>query len=156
VDDHSLASIAVKGGAGNDSLSVKGAGASGTIRLDRTPAWRSISREERETMPSGVDLGKTDALELVGELRMRLTGGLGNDVLTAMLANTTRKHDGHLRRGRPCWPGQRPGHVPSEQQRGHADVRADRQVQLDGGLGTDILTNNSKPLSNATGFEQVI
>ena len=45
VDDHSVASIAVKGGAGNDSLSVKGVPGAGTIRLDADAHQRP--REDR-------------------------------------------------------------------------------------------------------------
>jgi hypothetical protein len=157
VDDHSVASIAVKGGAGNDSLSVTGVGvgAAGTIKLDADSTFAIDLQGGAGNDIINVDLGKTDALELIGALRLRLAGGLGNDVLTAMVANNavaTGNYDlavlGDQGNDQATFQVTNNGGTPTFGPTGKA--------LLDGGLGTDILTNNSKPLSKATGFEQVI
>jgi hypothetical protein len=155
VDDHSTASIAVKGGAGNDSLSVKGVGATGTIRLDPDSHLAVDLQGGAGNDAITVDLGKTDALELLGELRVRLAGGLGNDILTAMLANemdTTGSYDVAV------FGDQGNDHVTFQVNNngGTPMFGTTGKALLDGGLGNDVLTNNSKPLSYATGFEQII
>jgi hypothetical protein len=155
VDDHSVALIAVKGGAGNDSLSVKGVGAAGTIRLDPDAHLAIDLQGGSGNDTITVDLGKADALELIGAVRVRIAGGLGNDILTAMLANdpdTTGNFDvvvlGDQGNDQATFQVTSNGGTPTFGPTGKA--------LLDGGLGTDVLTNASKPVSKATGFEQII
>lgn len=155
VDDHCLALIAVKGGAGNDNLSVKGVGATGTIRLDPGSHLGIDLQGGAGNDTINADLGKADALELLGAVRLRISGGLGNDILAAMLANNpqaTGNFDvvvlGDQGNDQATFQLTSNGGTPTFGPTGKA--------LLDGGLGTDVLTNNSKPVSTAVGFEQVI
>ena len=155
VDDHSVALIAVKGGAGNDSLSVNGVAGAGTIRLDPDSRLEIDLQGGLGIDTIKVDLSKTDGLEILGALRMRIDGGLGNDVLTAMLANnatTTGNYD------LAVLGGQGDDLVTFQVSigAGAPTFGPTGKALLDGGLGKDILTNNSKPLSTATWFEQII
>lgn len=155
VDDHSVASIAVKGGAGTDNLSVKGVGAAGTIRLDPDSRFVIDLQGGAGNDTITADLGKTDALELIGELRLRIDGGLGKDAIAAMVANnanSTGNYDIVVLGGQGA--DQATFQVTSSG--GTPTFGPTGKALLDGGLGTDILTNNSKPLSTAAGFEQII
>lgn len=155
VDDHSVALITVKGGAGNDSLSVKGVGAAGTIRLDGDSQLGIDLQGGAGKDTITADLGKTDAFEMLGSLRLRLAGGLGNDVLTAMLANdadTTGSYDVAISGDQ----GDDTATFQVSNNGGTPTFGPTGKILLDGGLGKDFLTNNSKPVSKATGFEQVI
>lgn len=155
VDDHSLASIAVKAGAGNDSLSVKGVGAAGTIRVDSDARLAVDLQGGAGNDAINLDLGKSDALELIGAVRVRLAGGIGDDVLTAMLANnvnTTGSFDVAVLGG----GGDDQATFQVNSNGGTPTFGPIGKAILDGGLGEDVLTNGSKPVSTAAGFEQVI
>src|SRR5213076_1286434 len=78
-----------KGGAGNDTLKVMGVGATGTIRLDPDSRLQIDLQGGLGNDTITTDLGKADALGLMGAIRLRLSGGLGSDILTAMLASDT-------------------------------------------------------------------
>jgi hypothetical protein len=155
VDDHSVASIGVKGGAGNDSLSVEAVGVNGTIKID-ADAQLAIDLQGGAGNDSlGMDLILTDSLELIGEVRLRLDGGAGNDIILALLSNnpnTTGNHDvvilGGQGNDKVTFQVFNNGGAPTFGPTGKA--------VLDGGLGVDVLSNNSKPQSKATGFELVI
>jgi hypothetical protein len=155
VDDHAAASIAVKGGAGNDSLSVEGVGAAGTIRLDPDSQLLIELAGGAGNDNIAVDLDKVDALEMIGELRLRIDGGVGNDIILAVLANdgdSTGNYDiavlGGVGNDQVTFQVNNNGGTPTFGPTGKA--------VLDGGLGLDLLTNDSKPVSKATGFETVI
>ncbi len=155
VDDHSVASIVVKGGTGNDSLSVKGAGATGTIRLDPDSHLSIDLQGGAGNDTVSVDLGKTDAVELIGELRVRIDGGLGKDVLAALVAhnaNSTGHYDLAVLGGQ----GDDQATFLVNSNVGTPTFGPTGKALFDGGLGQDILTNGSKPLSTVTGFEQII
>ncbi len=155
VDDHSSALIAVKGGTGNDSLSVNGVAGGGTIRLDPDSRLEIDLQGGLGIDTLKVDLSKVDGLEILGAVRVRLDGGLGNDVLTAMLANnaaTTGNYDVAVLGGQ----GDDQVTFQVSVGAGMPTFGPTGKALLDGGLGKDILTNNSKPLSTASWFEQII
>jgi hypothetical protein len=87
VDDHSLTSIAVRGGDGDDSIGVQGVGAAGTIRIDPDGLLDVDLKGGAGNDTVGVNLGKSDALEIQGGVRVRIDGGTGNDTLSCLLAN---------------------------------------------------------------------
>lgn len=155
VDDHSVVAIAVKGGTGNDTLGVKGVGATGTIRLDPDARLAIDLQGGAGNDLLTADLGKTDALELMGELRVRIDGGLGKDVLAAMVAhntNSTGSYDLAVLGGQ----GDDQATFQLTSSGGTPTYGATGKVQLDGGLGTDGLTDGAKPVSAISGFEQVV
>lgn len=155
IDDHSLASILVKGGAGNDSLTVQGAGAAGTIRLD-PDAHLSVDLQGgtgNDTLTA--DFGKADAFELIGETRIRLDGGLGKDILTAKVANNANS-TGNFDLGIFGGQGDDQMYFQVNTSGGTPTFGPIGKALLDGGLGKDLLTNASNAVSIATGFEQII
>jgi|GEM_PF-3280667 len=155
VDDHSVASILVKGGAGNDTLSVKGVGASGTIRLDPDAHLAIDLQGGLGNDILAADLSKTDGLEVIGTLRVRLDGGLGNDILATMIANnasSTGNYDIAVLGG----AGNDQVNFQAFNNGGTPTYGPTGKVVVDGGLGTDVLTSASKSLIKSTAFEQVI
>jgi len=155
VDDHSQCSFAVRGGAGNDTLSAAQAGAAGTIRID-PDALLSIDLDGGlGTDTLATDFGATDNFELIGAIRVRMDGGVGNDSLTCLLANnanTTGDFDVALRGG----AGNDSMTFNLVNNGGAPTLGPTGKALLDGGLGTDTLTNAAKPLSVSIGFELVI
>jgi hypothetical protein len=87
-------------------------------------------------------------------LRHRLAGGLGNDVLTAMLAHETDT-TGNFALVALSDQGDDQATFQGTSNGGTPTFGPTGKALLDGGLGRDTLTNNSKPVSKATGFEQV-
>jgi hypothetical protein len=154
-DDHSQASFAVRGGAGNDTLTAAQAGAAGTIRID-PGALVSIDLDGglgNDTLVT--DFGAADTLELIGAVRVRMDGGLGNDALTCLLANevdTTGEYDVAIRGG----AGSDTATFSLVNNGGTPVLGPTGKAVLDGGLGTDTLTNTAKALSVGIGFEVVI
>jgi hypothetical protein len=155
VDDHSQSSFAVRGGAGNDTLSAAQTGAAGTIRID-PDALFSIDLDGglgNDTLVT--DFGAADMFELLGAVRVRMDGGLGKDALTCLLANevdTTGEYDVALRGG----AGNDTTAFSLVNNGGTPILGPTGKVVLDGGLGTDTLTNAAKALSVGIGFEVVI
>lgn len=154
VDDHSQASFVVRGGAGNDTI-LAGQNGTGTIRIDPDGLW-SIDLDGGAGNDIVVtDFGSTNAWELIGTIRVRMDGGLGNDTMTCLLANesdTTGVYDVAVRGGAGndamtfnCINGNgTPTYGPAA------------GVILDGGLGTDSLTNSNQAISKTTMFELMI
>ena len=155
VDDHSQCSFAVRGGAGNDTLSAAQTGAAGTIRID-PDALFSIDLDGglgNDTMVT--DFGAGDTFELLGSVRVRMDGGLGTDALNCLLANdvdTTGEYDVAIRGG----AGNDTMAFNLVNNGGAPILGPTGKALLDGGLGTDTLTNSAKPLSVGIGFELVI
>src|SRR5262249_44000749 len=101
------------------------------------------------------DFGAGDTLELLGAIRVRMDGGLGTDVLTCLLANnvnTTGEFDVAVRGG----AGNDTMAFSLVNNGGAPILGPTGKAVLDGGLGTDTLTNTAKALSVGIGFELVI
>lgn len=154
VDDHSLASIAVRGGNGDDTIRVQGAGAAGTIKIDPDGLLDIDLKGGGGIDVVGVNLGKTDALEIVGGVRVRMDGGIGNDSLSCLLANnlaSTGSYDVAVFGGAGndsvafALP---PAGTPTFGPLG--------KIVLDGGRGLDTLTNANPAASLARFFETVL
>jgi hypothetical protein len=154
VDDHSLASIAVRGGNGDDSIGVQGVGATGTIRIDPDGLLDIDLKGGAGNDAVGVNLGKSDALEILGGVRVRLDGGIGNDSLSCLLANnaaTTGGYDvtvlgsaGNDSTAFALPPAGTPTFGPFG------------KIVLDGGRGLDTLTNANPASSWVHFFETVL
>ncbi|HVK07344.1 MAG TPA: hypothetical protein VM597_01070 [Gemmataceae bacterium] len=155
VDDHSQAAFAVRGGAGDDALTAAQTGAAGTIRIDPDALLSldlagGLGNDQLVT-----DFGATDTFELIGALRVRMDGGLGADALTCLLANeadTTGDYDVALRAG----AGKDTMAFSLVNNAGTPTLGPTGKALLDGGLGTDTLTNAAKALSVGIGFEVVV
>lgn len=154
VDDHSLASIAVRGGLGDDAIGVQGVGAAGTIRIDPDGLLDIDLKGGAGNDTVGVNLGKTDALELLGDMRVRMDGGIGNDSLSCLLANNanaTGKYDvavlGSAGNDTVVF-ALPPSGTPTFGPLG--------KILLDGGRGLDALTNSNPAASLAHFFEVVL
>lgn len=155
VDDQSQCSFVVRGGAGNDALTAAGTGAAGTIRIDPN-ALLSVDLDGGAGNDNVVaDFGASGAIELIGVMRVRMDGGLGNDHVTCLLANnanTTGSFDVIVRGG----AGNDPMAFSLANAGGTPTLGPTGKAVLDGGTGLDTLTNASKALSAALGFELVI
>lgn len=88
VDDHSLASINARGGAGADLLVVGGTGQSGSVLLDPDSLLDINLQGGRGADFVSVLFSHANALELGGALRVRIDGGAGADALKCQLTNT--------------------------------------------------------------------
>jgi hypothetical protein len=154
VDDHSLASIAVRGGSGDDSIGVQGVGVSGTMRIDPDALLDIDLKGGAGNDTVGVNLGKTDALELLGGVRVRMDGGIGNDSLNCLLANnlsTTGAYDVVV-----FGSAGSDNVVFSLPPVGTPTLGPIGKIRLDGGRGTDALTNSSPAISSVGFFETVL
>lgn len=154
VDDHSLASIAVRGGNGDDTIRVQGVGATGTIRIDPDGLLDIDLKGGAGIDTVGVNLGRSDALEILGGIRVRMDGGIGDDSLSCLLANetdTTGNYDVAVLGGAGndsaafALP---PAGTPTFGPLG--------KILLDGGRGLDTLTNSNPAASLVRFFETVL
>lgn len=155
VDDHSQASLVVRGGFGNDSISAGQNGAIGTIRLD-PDALLSIDLDGgagNDTVV--VDFGSANAFENVGTIFVRMDGGYGNDVLSCLLANevdTTGSYDvtvrGSAGNDTITFNLINSGGTPTYGPAGG--------VILDGGTGIDSVINSNPAVTKGVGIETVI
>src|SRR5205823_3494199 len=87
VKDHSQATIAVQGGAGADTLVAKGTGSSDFLFLGADARLEVDLDGGAGKDALTVDLATPGTLAGVGELRLRLDGGLDNDTITCMIAD---------------------------------------------------------------------
>lgn len=154
VDDHSEASLVVRGGAGNDTI-LAGQNGTGTIKLD-PDALLSISLDGGAGNDTVVtDFGSANLWELIGMLYVRMDGGLGNDTMTCLLANnanSTGVYDVAVRGGAGSDSmtfnlinnGGTPTYGPAA------------GVVLDGGIGADSLTNGNPAITKGAAFETII
>jgi hypothetical protein len=157
VDDNSQATFVVRGGTGNDNLSVRREG-SGFLRLD--PGAMCIIDLDGGAGNDIVsaDFGGTDAWQLgsaTATLKMRLEGGLGDDILSCLLSNnagTTGKYDVALHGG----AGSDVMTFNLVNNGGTPTFGPAGGIILDGGAGIDTLTNGNKPVSFGSAFETVI
>ena len=153
VDDHSLASIAVRGGAGDDSIGVQGVGATGTIKIDTDGLLDLDLKGGAGNDTVGVNLGKADALEIVGGVRVRIDGGTGNDTLSCVLANnanTTGYYDVAI-----LGSAGSDSAVFTLSLAGTPTFGPLGKILLDGGRGLDTLTNGNPTASLVRFFETV-
>lgn len=153
VDDYSLASIAVRGGLGDDSLSVQGAGASGSIRVDPNALLDIDLKGGAGNDTVSVDFAKANSLDLVGGTRVRLDGGAGNDYLSCLLTNnvdSTGYYDAVVlgSAGNDIVVF---GLVPA----GTPTLGPLGKIVLDGGRGLDVLTNTN-PAASSVGFFELV
>jgi len=154
VDDHSLTSIAVRGGTGDDSIGVQGVGATGTIRIDPDGLLDIDLKGGAGNDTVGVNLGKSDALEIIGGVRVRMDGGTGNDALSCLLANnanTTGYYDvvvlGSAGSDSVLFA------IPPV---GTPTFGPLGKILLQGGRGLDTLTNTNPATSLAYFFETIL
>jgi hypothetical protein len=152
VDDHSQCAFDVHGGAGIDALIADESG-TGAIRID-PDGLLSLSLDGgagNDVVIAQFDT--TGPLDMKGAIRIRIDGGLGNDTLACTLANnatTTGAYDVAIHGGAgndtTSFNLTNGGGTPTF---GPAGV-----VVLDGGTGTDTLTDLNKGVSYVTGFEK--
>jgi hypothetical protein len=153
VDDHSQASIAVRGGAGNDNLSV---GRDGIFPIHIDPDALMDIRLDGGTGNDavGVIFAGSDAWFIEGALRVRLDGGLGNDFLNCLLSNnaqTTGIYDVAVRGG----DGTDSVVFALNNNGGAPSFGPALGVVLDGGTGADTLTNGTPQVTVKTAFETI-
>jgi hypothetical protein len=154
VDDHSLASIAVRGGSGDDTLGVQGVGAAGTIKIDPDGLLDIDLKGGAGNDTVGVNLGKSDALEVIDGVRIRMDGGIGNDSLSCLLANnaaSTGSFDVAVLGGAGSDSA-----VFALPPAGTPTFGPLGKVLFDGGRGLDTLTNANPAASLVRFFETVL
>jgi hypothetical protein len=139
VDDHSLASINARGGAGADLLVVGGTGQSGSVRLDPDSLLDiNLQGGRGADAVSVLFAHHADALAADGALRVRIDGGAGADALKCQLTNTaasTGRYDVAVR-GRG---GDDTAYVTLTNP-GTVTYGPLGKFLLDGGAGLDVLT----------------
>ncbi|HKB05173.1 MAG TPA: hypothetical protein VKD90_23310 [Gemmataceae bacterium] len=153
VDDHSQASIAVRGGAGNDNLSVSRDGTT-LMRIDPDGLLDIGLDGGLGNDTVGVNFGGTDAWSLIGTMRVRLNGGFGSDALNCLLSNnasTTGVYDVAVRGG----DGTDSVTFALNNNGGTPSFGPALGVILDGGTGTDALTNGTPQVTIKTAFETI-
>lgn len=154
VDDHSQASFVVRGGAGHDTI-LAGQNGTGTIRID-PDALLSINLDGGVGHDNVVaDFGSANLWELIGMLQIRMDGGIGNDTMTCLLANnsnSTGTYDVAVRGG----AGNDTMTFNLVNTNGTPTYGPANGAVLDGGTGTDSLTNSNPAVGKLAAFETVI
>ena len=153
VDDHSVAAIHALGGAGDDTLAVNGIGTAGTIRIDPFGLLDIALKGGAGNDKFGINLDKTDSLELIGGIKVRIDGGAGNDTMSVLLANnstTTGNYDVVVTGGAGN------DNVGFSLDNNGGTPTFSPKIILDGGLGLDTLTDGNKPITAETFFETVV
>lgn len=155
VDDHSQASIVVRGGAGNDNILAGQNGLVGMIRID-PDALLSIDLDGglgNDHIISSFALN--DAFKNEGVIRIRMDGGFGIDTMSCFLANeasTNGVYDVAVRGG----AGNDVMSFNLFNNGGAPTFGPAGGIILDGGLGVDKLTNGNPAVTKNVGVETVI
>jgi hypothetical protein len=153
VDDRSQASISVRGGAGNDNLSVSRDGTN--VMLIDPDAIMAIDLDGglgNDTI--GVNFGGSNAWQIEGTLRVRLEGGAGADVLNCLLSNNSTSpgaYDVAVHGG----DGTDSVTFGLTSSGGATTFGPAGGVILDGGAGTDALTNATPQVTFKSAFETI-
>lgn len=158
VDDSSQASFVVKGGAGNDSLTMTRNG-SGPIRVDNG-GMCIIDLDGGAGNDSVIaDFSGGDAWQLqsanASRLKIRLDGGAGNDTVNCLITNnsfTLGDFDIAMYGG----AGNDSMWFATDNNGGSPTYGPTGKVLIDGGLGVDKLTNSNPAVTSFVGLEAVI
>lgn len=155
VDDHSQASLKVLGGLGNDNLGIKTVG-SGDLRID-PDALLSIDLQGEAgndtltvSIPGGVQF------DLLGAVRLRLDGGLGNDKMAVYLANTTTSTGMYDIVVKGSYGNDETTFVLTNNGAAAITLGPAAGVIIDGGQGQDVLNNGSPNYTIGTNNEVVL
>lgn len=156
VDNNSQASFVVRGGAGNDSLSMERAG-TGPIRIDADGLCLLDFDGGTGKDTIKLDFGGVDAwhIEAGATLKIRMDGGLGNDVLSCLLTNdngTVGNYDVAVYGG----AGDDTMAFALNNNGGTPLYGPAGGFVLDGGAGKDTLANGNPAITFGTTFEVVI